>query len=49
MLRYNLRYILRQTMGTDNGKVARDISNEYWFGEGETPQFRIPIHHLLLS
>jgi hypothetical protein len=36
--------MLLQTMGTNNGKVADDISNSYQYGEGErdvslTPSF----------
>jgi hypothetical protein len=27
--------MLRQTMGTNNVKVASDISNSYQYGEGE--------------
>jgi hypothetical protein len=30
-----LRHILRQPLGTDNRKVANDISNSYQYGEGE--------------
>jgi hypothetical protein len=31
--------MLRQTMGTNNGKVADDISNSYKYGEGESCKF----------
>ena len=36
MLLYNLRHILRQTTGTNNGNVADDISNRYQYREGES-------------
>ena len=35
-MEYILRHILRQTMGTNNGKVTSVISNSYQYGEGET-------------
>jgi hypothetical protein len=35
-LEYTLSHILRQTMGTNNGKVTSVISNSYQYGEGET-------------
>ena len=38
--------MLLQTMGTNDGKVASDISNSYKYAEGNLSHVRLPSCHI---